>query len=105
MKVWNQCVLKTGGDDEVKGYALSKNDDNTKLEVYFNIVIPGNYWILDIDPNYQWVVVGEPCKKYLWFLARTATVSDDLMKKMKGIAKNKGFDANDLVFRPNDCSQ
>jgi len=29
----------------------------------------GNYWIVDLDPEYRWAVVGEPDRKYLGFLA------------------------------------
>ena len=99
----NQCALHKGGETDIKGYALSQNSENTKLEVYFNKIIPGNYWILDLDENYQNVIVGEPCKKFMWFLSRNSVVTNEQLEKMKKTAIEKGFDISDLVLRPTDC--
>jgi len=36
--------------------------------------IAGDYWIIGLDPEYRWAVVGAPSRKYAWVLARTPTL-------------------------------
>ena len=43
---------------------------NTKLRVSFYRPFYGDYWILAIDPAYEWVLVGEPQRKFAWVLAK-----------------------------------
>src|SRR5690242_1775415 len=31
----------------------------------------GDYWILEVGPNYEYAVVGHPSRLYLWILSRT----------------------------------
>ena len=49
---------------------------NTKLKVTFFWPFSGDYWIIDLDPDYRWVTVGEPRRKYLWILSRESKMDD-----------------------------
>lgn len=51
----------------------------------------GDYWVLDIDPDYQLVVVGEPTREYLWVLARTPQVSPDAYVALLQRLAQQGF--------------
>jgi apolipoprotein D and lipocalin family protein len=31
----------------------------------------GDYWIIDLDENYQYTVIGDPKRAYFWILIRT----------------------------------
>lgn len=44
---------------------------DTFFKLYFVPIFGGNYFILDLDEDYQWVVVGEPCRDNYWLLSRT----------------------------------
>jgi apolipoprotein D and lipocalin family protein len=44
---------------------------NAKLEVTFFWPFWGSYWIIDLDPDYRWAIVGHPSRDYLWILSRT----------------------------------
>jgi apolipoprotein D and lipocalin family protein len=57
----------------------------------------GNYWILDLDADYQWSLVGEPTRKYLWILSRQTEMSEDLYRTICNTAQEKGFDVTDLI--------
>jgi apolipoprotein D and lipocalin family protein len=68
---------------EAKGRArrASNDEPNTKLKVRFAPAILsflpfvwGDYWIIDLAPDYTFAVIGEPDRKYLWILARTTTL-------------------------------
>ena len=67
-----------------------------KLKVWFFWPFKGNYWIIDLDENYQWVVVGEPSRKYLWVLSRTPTMDEDLYCQITKTLPQKGYDPEKL---------
>ena len=65
---------------------------NAKLSVTFFWPFYGDYWILAVGEEYEYAVVGTPDRKYLWFLARTETVGDDLYGRLVELARSRGFD-------------
>jgi apolipoprotein D and lipocalin family protein len=52
----------------------------------------GDYWIIDLDPNYQWVVVSEPDRDYLWILSRTPQMLAATYQELLGRLHDRGFD-------------
>ena len=100
IRVVNRCS-QTNSDksDEVEGKAfIVPNSGNAKLKVQFFWPFKGDYWIIALDKeNYQWVVVGEPSRKYLWILARHEAIDKELFSKLTDIAKEKGFDVSRLI--------
>ena len=56
----------------------------------------GDYWIIDLDPDYQLAAVSEPGRDYLWVLSRTREVDakayDALLKRLA----EHGFDLGKL---------
>ena len=65
---------------------------NAKLKVWFFWPFKGNYWIIDLSPDYQWVVVGEPSRKYLWILSRTPTMDEAVYQEILERLPQKGYD-------------
>ena len=49
-------------------------ETNARLKVSFFRPFWGDYWIIDLDPEYRYAVVGHPNRKYLWILCRTRTM-------------------------------
>jgi apolipoprotein D and lipocalin family protein len=81
IRVVNRCRKGSldGPQDEAKGKAeVVDTTTNAKLKVWFFWPFKGNYWIIDLDDDYQWAVVGEPKREYLWILSRTPHMDDDL---------------------------
>lgn len=73
LDVLNQCRKGSldGELDTAEGRArIVDRDTNAKLEVSFFRPFWGDYWIIDLDPEYRWAVVGHPSRDYLWILAR-----------------------------------
>ncbi len=74
--VINRCVDEESDIDEAEGIARVVDTlSNSKLEVSFVSVLGinlfwGDYWILGLEENYNYVVVGTPNRKYGWILAR-----------------------------------
>ncbi len=69
-----------GPKSQITGTAVSVNPaSNTRLDVAFfgmtpGTSEPGNYWILDYDPAYQWVIVSDPTGFSGYILTRDQTV-------------------------------
>jgi apolipoprotein D and lipocalin family protein len=72
MEVVNSCRKPNGGTKSVRGAAkVVDRETNAKLKVTFFWPFWGDYWVLMLDPEYRYAVVGEPRRKYLWILSRT----------------------------------
>lgn len=56
----------------------------------------GDYWVLALDPNYRWAVVGQPKRKYLWILSRTAQLDAQIYDQLVARLPEWGYDPNRL---------
>jgi apolipoprotein D and lipocalin family protein len=96
--VINSCYDEKGKIDVAEGLAkvVDKNS-NAKLEVSFFSILGirpfwGDYWIIGLDEDYQWAIVGTPSRKYGWVLGRTQSLSDETMQKIYAILKSQNYD-------------
>jgi len=65
---------------------------NAKLKVRFFWPFTGAYWIIGLDADYQWAIVGHPSRRYLWILSRTPQMDDALYDELLKLAAAKGYD-------------
>ena len=77
------------------------NKTNAKLEVSFVSFLGwrpfwGDYWIIGLDEDYQWAIVGTPNRKYGWVLSRTPQLSKETMEEIFQILKEQGYDPKDI---------
>ncbi|MCV7154045.1 lipocalin family protein [Mycolicibacterium pyrenivorans] len=83
-----------GPESSIVGAALPVDSKNNKLNVRFfgtpSANPPGNYWIVDLDPDYQWAVVSDSTGLSGFLLSRTRTVSDALYQELLDRASVKG---------------
>jgi apolipoprotein D and lipocalin family protein len=100
----NECETHDGKTIEASGVARRAGGSSSKLEVRFAPAflsflpfVWGDYWIIALDADYQWSIVGTPDKKYLWILSRNKSLSPELYQNLVEIAKSKGFDTGRLV--------
>jgi len=98
IEVRNSCRNAEGATEEAVGEARRVEGHPGRLEVRFapgwlgwlpNVW--GDYWVIALDPGYQWAVVGEPERRHLWLLARTARVSAELFDRMREAAQRQGY--------------
>ena len=79
VQVTNRCKTASGEIDEAVGAAHQMGPATSpKLQVRFApawlSLIPavwGDYWVVVLEDNYQWVAVSEPGRQFLWILSRT----------------------------------
>jgi apolipoprotein D and lipocalin family protein len=85
---------------EIEGKAdFVQKPDQGYLKVSFFGPFYGSYVIFELDhENYQYSVVSGPDKSYLWILARTPEIRDDLKNLLVARAAALGFDTSKLIF-------
>ena len=99
IEVVNQCFKKRldGPQKTSKGQAeVVDNTSNAKLKVWFFWPFKGDYWIIDLDPDYRWAVVGVPSRKYLWILSRTPVLDEAVYKGILSRIADQGYDPKRL---------
>jgi apolipoprotein D and lipocalin family protein len=97
ISVANTCTTREGKLTQSHGWAkVVDQKSGSKLKVTFFWPFFGDYWIIDLSPNYEYAVVGEPSRKYLWILSRTAEMDDKLYAEIGGRLAAKGYDATKL---------
>ncbi|WP_424812529.1 lipocalin family protein [Roseococcus sp. YIM B11640] len=70
---------------------------NARLKVTFFWPFYGDYWVLGLDPDYRWAVVGTPDRRNLWILSRTPELPPAEMERALGIARAQGYDLSGLI--------
>lgn len=110
VRVRNTCYKAKGRTSGITGTAVPvEGSGNAKLKVKFGgfaalapVPEEGNYWIIALDPQYRWAMVGTPDRKYLWILARQPSLPFEVYRKLKQQAKELGFDTGKLL--PEDAA-
>lgn len=102
ISVLNTCI-KGKGTTDITGQAVVKNTKtNAELEVTFNnfftrlFRVKGDYTIIKLDPNYEYVLVGSKDRKSLWILSRHPVMPEDVIQEYKTIASEEGFQVSRL---------
>ena len=89
--------IKNGKAKESKGKA--KLTDNPRiLRVSFFGPFYGDYRIMLLDPDYQWVLVGGSSDKFLWILSRTPQLDPEVRDTILAEATKRGYDINKLIW-------
>ncbi|MFG1499480.1 lipocalin family protein [Halobacteriovorax sp. XZX-3] len=91
--------LKTA---KARAWVVDK-ETNAKLKVQFFLrgiklpIFAGNYWILDLGENYEYAMVGDSSRKYLWILSRTKELDEKIYLELIAKAKDLHFDVSKLI--------
>jgi apolipoprotein D and lipocalin family protein len=99
----NRCRKKwvDGEIKDARGKAkVVDTATNAKLKVTFFWPFYGDYWIIELGQNYEYALVGEPDREYLWILSRTATLPEATVQALLARAKDVGYDVTKIYFTP-----
>ncbi|MCF8464437.1 MAG: lipocalin family protein [Flavobacteriales bacterium] len=100
ISVTNACNLfsTNGFENRIEGTAtIVPNSGNAKLLVSFFGGAGSDYWIIDLEPNYQWAVVGSGDKQTFWILSRTPTFDQTLYDSLLEKWGERGYDVSRVV--------
>ena len=104
--VYNECVTKNGVVEHAEGVATVVDiKTNARLTVVFDNWFArlfgssreGNYWVLDLDPEYRTTMVGTPDRRYLWILSRTPQLEEATYRRLVERARELGYPVSDLI--------
>ena len=99
IEVVNQC-RKGSLDGKIssvkgKGWVVDK-ETNAKLKVSFFWPFAGDYWIIDLGKDYEYAVVSNPDRKYLWILSRTPEMDEKLYTRIVEDLSKDGYEVGKL---------
>lgn len=102
--VRNACGDRDGKLITAEGVARPVHGHPGRLQVRF---VPGwlawtplvwaDYWVIELDPDYRWAVVGGPDRKYLWVLSRTPGMDRVLFEAIRQRAGRRGYPVDQLL--------
>jgi apolipoprotein D and lipocalin family protein len=73
---------------------------NAEWRVPFFRVIRVKYFVIDLDPDYQWAVIGHPSRRYGWILSRSHSLPDDTYLGILQRLRQQGYDTTRFVKVP-----
>ena len=94
--------VKDGEWNEAEGKAyFVESEDKGYLKVSFFGPFYGSYVIFELDKeNYEYAFVSGPDTSYLWLLARTPQINDDILQLFMQRAQDLGFEVKNLILVP-----
>jgi apolipoprotein D and lipocalin family protein len=75
-----------------------------KLKVQFFWPFSGDYWIMYLDPEYRYVLVGDPALKYLWILSREKRMDEMTYEMLIRKAIENGYEVTSIIRVEHDCN-
>lgn len=110
VRVDNRCISDGGEMEQAVGEArqnggASSPKFNVRFAPSWLSFIPatwGDYWVIDLDDDYQLAAVSEPERKYLWVLSRTPKVDQQSYAALLERLEKKGFEVGKLDMTRHD---
>lgn len=113
VQVLNSCTTAEGNPTKALGRAQQIGAANSpKLKVRFAPewlswlpLVWGDYWVIDLDADYQLAAVSDAKREYLWVLSRTPQLSPQAYEALLERLKAQHFDVQKLDRTPQTTSQ
>lgn len=92
--------IKNGETKEIKGKAKQPNPNKFpgRLKVSFFLWFYSDYYILELDKDYQYALIGSSSEDYLWILSRTPEMPKATLDKCLENLRHRGYDLSKLIF-------
>lgn len=101
VRVVNRCTTDAGEQSVAEARARINEDYGkpSTLEVTFAKLLgywlwfaSGDYWVIDLDKNYETAIVGHPDHTYGWILSRKPAVGIERYKELAATLVRQGYD-------------
>lgn len=104
IKVLNRCFRDEEWDEAI-GKAYAVDETNSKLKVSFFGPFYGNYWIIMLGDQYEYAVIGEPSREYLWILAREPQLNQETQEAIFQKLPVLGYTTDKLIWVEHNVSK
>jgi lipocalin len=71
-----------------------------KLRVSFFWDFYADYYVLELDKNYQYAMIGSSSDKYFWILSRSPQLDEKTYQMLLDKAKKRGYNLKKLIKVP-----
>lgn len=113
VQVLNSCATADGNTIDALGKAIQVGPANSpKLQVRFAPawlswlpMVWGDYWVIDLDADYQLAAVSDAKREYLWVLSRTPQLKPQAYEALLERLKAQHFDVQKLDRTPQTTTQ
>lgn len=79
---------------EVSARVYPADASGSKLILSFYKLIRADLWVIGLDPDYRWVLLGTPRRRRLWLIAREPQIAADDYARAMAIASAQGYQAD-----------
>ena len=109
IEVVNRCIEANEKINQVQGRAVAASGDTSGARLKVSFLpswlqwVPftqGDYWVVMLDADYQYAVVSEPSRKYLWVLSRAPVMDAATYAAVLAELKLKGYPVAGLIRTP-----
>lgn len=101
--VRNECTRADGQRKVAEGVARPAGAP-AKLQVRFAPawlsflpMVWADYWVIALDDEYRWALVGEPGREFLWILSREPSLPAATFEDIKSRARAMGYRLDQLI--------
>lgn len=92
--------IKNGKNKVIKGKAKCPDPTNYpgRLKVSFFLWFYSDYYVLHIDRDYTYCIIGSSSDRYLWIMSRTPQLPAGKLNTLLDIITSRGYDTSKLIF-------
>lgn len=102
------CRRTDGDEERIQGVARIRDmASHAKLELRFAPLalawwpfVWDDWWILELGPDYGYMMIGDPSRQTLWIFSRTRTLDDAVYQGLVAHAAGQGYDTQRLIKTP-----
>ncbi|XP_047311960.1 temperature-induced lipocalin-1-like [Impatiens glandulifera] len=101
MNVLNETWTPNGKRGSIEGIAYKSDPKSVEAKLKIKFMVPpfmpvfpvfGDYWILHLDDNYHYALIGQPSRNSLWILCRENRLDEEIYKMLVKKAADEGYD-------------
>jgi lipocalin len=88
-----------GKRSRAEGKARIPDPENpARLKVSFFLFFYGDYFVLELDKEYQWAMIGSSSPNYFWILSRTPQMDRTIYQSLLENARARGYNLDQLIM-------
>jgi apolipoprotein D and lipocalin family protein len=97
-EIVTSCRLQDGTVDTHNRDAVADKAGDGRLKIKTIWPFSTKSWVLALGPQYEWALMGSPNRKTLSIMARTDTLTPEVLAQIKAEAAKQGFDLGKLAM-------